>query len=127
MLASMAAALVLVLVAAPPLDWLRAQTAAAVATEYGFVPSRLTFQVGVPNRLHLQNRGKELHEFTTPALLQSVEIVNPEAMDMDRREVVLLPRTQKDLYYHLNVFPIVVPPLRERGEDIPLLAWTFTK
>jgi hypothetical protein len=69
MLASMAAALVLVLVAAPPLDWLRAQTAAAVATEYGFVPSRLTFQVGVPNRLHLENRGKELHEFTTPALL----------------------------------------------------------
>ncbi|HTS68169.1 MAG TPA: sigma 54-interacting transcriptional regulator [Terriglobia bacterium] len=48
------------------------------------------------------------------------------ATNRDLAQMVENREFRGDLYYRLNIFPILVPPLRERPEDIPLLAAHFT-
>ena len=48
------------------------------------------------------------------------------ATNRDLEEEVKNGTFRKDLWYRLNVFPITAPPLRDRGEDIVLLARHFT-
>ncbi len=49
------------------------------------------------------------------------------ATNRDLTEMVSSGAFRQDLYYRLNVFPVRVPPLRGRTEDIPPLLWHFTR
>ncbi len=78
-----------------------------------------------------------------PRLLRAIQdgeferIGSPKTVQVDVRIIAATNRNlaeaaaegsfRKDLYYRLNVFPLVLPPLRNRSEDIPELVWAFVR
>jgi len=115
--------------------------------ERGAYTGALTRQIG---RFQLADRGTifldeigELPRETQAKLLRVLQegafevLGSPKTVKVDVRIVAATNRDLKkevregrfreDLYYRLKVFPIEVPPLRDRKEDIPLLVWSFVE
>ena len=86
--------------------------------EIGEVPLRLQSKL-------LRALQEQEFERVGDARTQRVDVRVVAATNRELKEEVSAGRFREDLYYRLNVFPIEVPPLRERKEDIALLAQHF--
>ena len=67
---------------------------------------------------------RQIERLGSPTAIH-VDVRIVAATHRDLEQLIAAGTFRDDLYYRLNVFPIHVPPLRERAEDIPLLVWRF--
>jgi len=74
----------------------------------------------------LRTLQEHTYERLGSARTKNVDIRLVAATNCDLQQMMEEKQFRSDLYYRLNVFPIRVPPLRERREDIPMLVQHFT-
>ena len=84
---------------AADVDWAAAQRVTVQLVDDKFVPDRLSFRSGVAYRLHLENRGKETHEFTAPGFIKTLELGNPQVLESSGEEVLVPPGQEKEFLF----------------------------
>src|SRR5262245_48973087 len=75
----------------------------------------------------LRTLQEHTYERLGSARTKNVDVRLVAATNSDLEQMMEDKQFRSDLYYRLNVFPIRIPPLRERREDIPLLVEHFTE
>jgi len=90
---------VILLGAAPPIDWSKADVVTVIELDYRFEPTAPTIRVGVPTRLHVENHGAETHEIDASNFFKAVQLKNPETLNPERTELLLHPGEQQDVYF----------------------------
>jgi transcriptional regulator with GAF, ATPase, and Fis domain len=75
----------------------------------------------------LRTLQEHTYERLGSARTKSIDVRLVAATNCNLEQMVDEKRFRRDFYYRLNVFPIRIPPLRERREDIPLLVQHFTQ
>jgi uncharacterized cupredoxin-like copper-binding protein len=84
-------------------DWSHARAVTVTAADYKFMPSNLVLRHGAIYRLHVVNRGKELHEFHSAEFFKAATLRDPAVLNAEKNEVVVEPGKAKDVY-------LVAPP-----------------
>jgi formate hydrogenlyase transcriptional activator len=75
----------------------------------------------------LRTLQEHTYERLGSARTKSIDVRLVAATNCDLEQLVEEKQFRRDLYYRLNVFPIRIPPLRERREDIPSLVHHFAQ
>jgi uncharacterized cupredoxin-like copper-binding protein len=73
--------------------WGHAKPMTVVMVDNRFEPDHITFEAGQPYELRLENRGKDMHEFTAPAFLKAAKIRDKGKLANGGTDIVVQPGT----------------------------------